>query len=43
MGEVYCAREGVAPDGRFLMVENIEDFPIVVVQNWPTELARFVR
>ena len=36
-------REDVAPDGRFLMVENSDDFPIVVVQNWPLELGRLVR
>lgn len=36
-------REDVAPDGRFLMVENSDDFPIVIVQNWPMELARLVR
>jgi hypothetical protein len=33
-------REGVTRDGRFLMVENSDDFPIVIVQNWPAELAR---
>ena len=36
-------REDVAPDGRFLMVENSDDFPIVLVQNWAAELARVVR
>lgn len=37
-------REAVARDGRrFLMVENSDDFPIVIVQNWPLELARVVR
>jgi hypothetical protein len=36
-------REDVAPDGRFLMVENSDDFPIVVVQNWAAELARTAR
>jgi Tol biopolymer transport system component len=37
-------REDISTDGqRFLMVENSDDFPIVVVQNWPTELARIVR
>lgn len=37
-------REDVAPDGRrFLMVENSDDFPIVIVQNWPLELRRVVR
>jgi len=35
-------REDVAADGRFLMVENSDDFPIVVVQNWAAELARAV-
>jgi eukaryotic-like serine/threonine-protein kinase len=34
-------REDVAADGsRFLMVENSDDFPIIVVQNWALELAR---
>ena len=36
-------REDVASDGRFLMVENSDDFPIVIVQNWPLELNRLVR
>jgi eukaryotic-like serine/threonine-protein kinase len=37
-------REDVAPDGRrFLMVENSDDFPIVIVQNWPLELGRVAR
>ncbi len=37
-------REDVASDGRrFLMVENSDDFPIVIVQNWPLELGRVVR
>jgi hypothetical protein len=36
-------REDVAADGRFLMVENSDDFPIVIVQNWAAELARAVR
>ena len=36
-------REDVAPDGRFLMVENSDDFPIVIVQNWARELARVAR
>jgi eukaryotic-like serine/threonine-protein kinase len=36
-------REDVASDGRFLMVENSDDFPIVIVQNWPMELGRVVR
>ncbi len=32
-------RYDVAPDCRtFLMVENCDDFPIVVVQNWTSEL-----
>jgi len=25
------------------MVENSDDFPIVIVQNWPLELNRLVR
>jgi eukaryotic-like serine/threonine-protein kinase len=37
-------REDIAPDGRrFLMVENSDDFPIVIVQNWALELNRLVR
>jgi serine/threonine protein kinase len=37
-------REDIAPDGRrFLMVENSDDFPIVIVQNWPLELSRVTR
>lgn len=36
-------REDVAPDGRFLLVENSDDFPIVIVQNWAAELSRVVR
>jgi hypothetical protein len=36
-------REDVASDGRFLMVENSDDFPIVIVQNWPLELRRLVK
>ena len=37
-------REDVASDGRrFLMVENSDDFPIVIVQNWARELGRVVR
>jgi len=36
-------REDVTRDGRFLMVENSDDFPIVIVQNWAAELARAVR
>ncbi len=33
-------RWDVAPDGRFLMVENSDDFRIVLVQNWSGELQR---
>jgi hypothetical protein len=34
----------VSADGRrFLMVENSDDFPIVIVQNWALELGRLVR
>jgi eukaryotic-like serine/threonine-protein kinase len=37
-------REDVASDGkRFLMVENSDDFPIVIVQNWLLELERLVK
>ena len=36
-------REDIGPDGRFLMVENSDDFPIVIVQNWPVELKRLVK
>lgn len=36
-------REDVARDGRFLMVESSDDYPIVIVQNWAAELARLVR
>jgi serine/threonine-protein kinase len=37
-------REDVSADGRrFLMVENSDDFPIVIVQNWALELGRVVR
>ena len=37
-------REDVSPDGRrFLMVENSDDFSIVIVQNWPLELPRLAR
>ena len=37
-------REDLSPDGRsFLMVENSDDFPIVIVQNWAVELQRLVR
>ena len=36
-------REDIAPDGRsFLMVQNSDDFPIVIVQNWTEELKRLV-
>jgi dipeptidyl aminopeptidase/acylaminoacyl peptidase len=31
-------RDDVAPDGRFLLVENSDDFRIVLVQNWVEEL-----
>ena len=37
-------REDVSPDGRrFLMVENSDDFPIIIVQNWVLELGTLVR
>jgi Tol biopolymer transport system component len=36
-------REDIGPDGRFLMVENSDDFSIVIVQNWPVELERLVK
>jgi hypothetical protein len=37
-------REDIASDGkRFLMVENSDAFPIVIVQNWTQELGRVVR
>ena len=36
-------REDVGPDGRFLMVENSDNFPIVIVQNWTVELERLVK
>jgi hypothetical protein len=32
----------VAPDGRFLMVENSEDFRVVVVEGFFEELNRLV-
>jgi hypothetical protein len=33
----------VAPDGqRFLMVENSQDYRMVIVQNWFEELKRLV-
>jgi hypothetical protein len=35
-------RYDVAPDGRFLMVENSEDFRVVVVENFFEELNRLV-
>jgi hypothetical protein len=35
-------RWDVAPDGRFLMVEDSDDFRIVLVQGWREELARLV-
>ena len=36
-------RYDVAPDGQsFIMVENSDDFPIVVVQNFSLELNRLV-
>ena len=36
-------REDIAPDGKsFLMVENTDDFRIVIVQNWTDELKRLV-
>jgi hypothetical protein len=35
-------RYDVAPDGKFLMVENSDDFRIVLVQNWAEELNRLV-
>ena len=36
-------RYDVSPDGQsFLMVENSDDFPIVVVQNWFEELKRLM-
>jgi hypothetical protein len=33
-------RWDVAPDGRFLMVENSDDFRSVLVQSWSSELNR---
>jgi serine/threonine protein kinase len=37
-------REDVSSDGRrFLMVENSDDFPIIIVQNWALELGSLVR
>ena len=35
-------RYDVAPDGRFLMVENSEDFRVVVVEGFFEELNRLV-
>ncbi len=35
-------RYDVAPDGRFLMVENSEDFRVVVVEGFFEELKRLV-
>ena len=35
-------RYDVAPDGRFLMVENSEDFRVVVVEGFFEELRRLV-
>ena len=35
-------RWDVAPSGKFLMVENSDDFRIVLVQNWLQELNRLV-
>ena len=37
-------REDISSDGRrFLMVENSDDFPIIMVQNWAMELGSLVR
>ena len=33
-------RQDVAPDGRFLMVENSDDFRMVLVENWTREVSR---
>jgi len=33
-------RQDVAPDGRFLMVENSDDFRMVVVEHWTQQIAR---
>jgi hypothetical protein len=33
-------RYDVAPDGRFLTVENSDDFRMVLVQSWTQELPR---
>ncbi|KPK52625.1 MAG: hypothetical protein AMJ59_26680 [Gammaproteobacteria bacterium SG8_31] len=35
-------RYDVAPDGRFLMVENSEDFRIVLVEGFSRELGRLL-
>ncbi len=35
-------RYDVAPDGRFLMVENSEDFRVVVVEGFFEELKRLL-
>ena len=35
-------RWDVAPDGRFLMVENSEDFQVVIVEGFFEELKRLV-
>ena len=35
-------RYDVAPDGRFLMVENSEDFRVVIVEGFFEELNRLV-
>ena len=45
MGVLYVMffeRYDVAPDGRFLMVENSEDFRVVVVEGFFEELKRLV-
>ena len=37
-------REDISSDGRrFLVVGNSDDFPIIIVQNWPLELGRLVK
>ena len=37
-------REDIAKDSRsFLMVQNSDDFPVMLVQNWGKELARVVK
>ena len=35
-------RYDVAPDGRFLMAQNSDDFRVVIVQNFFGELKRLV-